>query len=350
MSRSYTLAELAALLGAELNGDGEVVIAGLATLQEARQGQIAFLANPAYQRYLAGTQASAVVLNAKLAEGFAGNALLLENPYLGYAKLSSVFDNAPQPQTGVHASAVVAQGSNIHPSVAIGPNAVIGEGVVIGAGSVIGAGACIGDDTTLGKNCKIAANVTIYHGVSIGDEVIVHSGAVIGADGFGFAPDRGEWIKIHQLGGVVIGDRVEIGACSTIDRGALGNTEIADGVKIDNHVMIAHNVKIGAHSAMAAFVGISGSTTVGSHCTFAGMVGVVGHVSICDNVHITGQTVVSKSITEPGSYSSGTHMSTTREWRRNAARFNQLNEMNKRLRRLEAGESVAADKEQGTQE
>ncbi len=342
MSGSYTLEDLAKRLGAQLKGDGTTPINGLATLQTAEPGQISFLANPAYQRYLASTRASAVLLDPRFAAGdegqaYQGNVLILNNPYLGYAQLSALFDNSPRPQAGIHPSATVAASSHIQPNVAIGPNAVIGEEVIIGAGSVIGAGALIGDHSVLGEGCKVSANVTVYHGVSIGNHVVIHSGAVIGADGFGFAPDSGTWLKIHQLGGVVIGDDVEIGACTTIDRGALGNTEIAEGVKIDNHVMIAHNVKIGAHSAMAAFVGISGSTTVGSHCTFAGMVGVVGHITICDNVHITGQTVVSKPITEPGSYSSGTHMSTTREWRRNAARFNQLNEMNKRLRRLEKG-------------
>ena len=335
MSQCYTLAELADLLGAELRGDGNCAIHGLATLQDAEQGQVSFLANPAYQRFLDTTRASAVILAPKLADQYGGNRLLLDNPYLGYARLSAILDSSPRLPAGVHPSAVVAESAQLHPSVAVGPGAVIGEAVVIGAGSSVGPGSYIGDNTVLGENCQVAANATIYHDISIGNQVIVHSGAVIGADGFGFAPDGKRWVKIHQLGGVEIGDRVEVGACTTIDRGALGNTVIADGVIIDNHVMIAHNVRIGENTAMAAFVGISGSTEIGANGTWAGRAGCVGHVKIADNVNITGATVVSKSLPEPGAYSSGTAMSPYREWRRNAARFNQLDDMSKRLRKLE---------------
>ena len=185
------------------------------------------------------------------------------------------------------------------------------------------------------KNCQVAANTTIYHSVSIGNGVIIHSGSVIGADGFGFAPEQGHWVKIYQLGGVEIGNDVEIGACTTIDRGALGNTVIADGVKIDNHVMIAHNVQIGENTAMAAFTGISGSTAIGKNCTWAGRSGSVGHLDIGDNIHVAGTTVMTKSVSEPGAYGAGTPTSPIREWRKNAARFNQLDDMSKRLRRIE---------------
>ena len=335
MSQRYTLSELANVLGAELKGDPDCEVHGLATLQDAEPGQISFLANPAYQRFLASTKASAVLLSPKLADQYSGNALLLENPYLGYAQLSKLMDNAPQQPAGVHPSAVVADSAQLHPSVTVAANAVIAGHVVIGAGGVVGAGSYIGDHTILGENCQVAANATVYHGVTIGNEVIIHSGSVIGADGFGFAPDAGAWIKIHQLGGVVIGDRVEIGACTTIDRGALGNTVIADGVKIDNHVMIAHNVQIGENTAMAAFTGISGSTTIGKNCTWAGRSGSVGHIDIGDNVHVAGTTVMMKSVSEPGAYGAGTPTSPIREWRKNAARFNQLDDMSKRLRRIE---------------
>ncbi|WIO75290.1 UDP-3-O-(3-hydroxymyristoyl)glucosamine N-acyltransferase [Porticoccaceae bacterium LTM1] len=335
MSRQYTLAELADHLGAELRGDAGCVIESLATLQDAGEGQIAFLANPAYQRYLETTKASAVILSPDLADKYAGNALLLKNPYLGYAKLSGLLDTAPKVPAGIHPSAVVAETAQLDASVSVGPNAVIGEGVIIGANGQIGAGTVIGDNTVIGENCQLAANVTIYHGVTLGNNVIIHSSTVIGADGFGFAPDNGQWVKIHQLGGVVIGNNVEIGASTTIDRGALGDTVLADGVKIDNQVMIAHNVKIGENTAMAAFTGISGSTTIGKNCTFAGRSGSVGHIDIGDNVHVAGTTVMMKSVSEPGAYGAGTPTSPIREWRKNAARFNQLDDMSKRIRKLE---------------
>ncbi|UTW46193.1 UDP-3-O-(3-hydroxymyristoyl)glucosamine N-acyltransferase [bacterium SCSIO 12696] len=340
MTTPYTLGQIAQQLGAELRGDANCTIDAIATLEEAEAGQISFLANPAYERFLATTNASAVILSPKVADKYNGNALLLDNPYLGYAHLSRLMNNAPKAIAGVHASAVVADSADIHPSACIAANAVIGENVRIGANTVVGAGSCVGDNSIVGESCHLAANVSVYHGVSIGNAVTIHSGAVIGADGFGFAPDsstegQGGWVKIYQLGGVVIGDRVEIGANSTIDRGALGNTEIADGVIIDNQVMIAHNVKVGKNTAMAAYTGISGSTQIGANNTWAGRSGCVGHVTIADNVNITGATVVSKSLPEPGTYSSGTAMSTYREWRKNAARFNQLDDMSKRLRRLE---------------
>ena len=312
MPHRYRLSELATLLDAELRGDANCEIDSLATLQDAVPGQIAFLANKAYQRFLSSTNASAVILNPEFADQYEGNALLLENPYLGYARLSKLLDNAPQVTEGVHPSATVADTAQLHPSVAVAANAVIGEQVQIGAGSVIGAGSYIGDNTVLGEHCQVAANATIYHGISIGNNVIIHSGSVIGADGFGFAPDGEQWVKIHQLGGVVIGNWVEIGACTTIDRGALGDTVIADGVKIDNHVMIAHNVQIGENTAMAAFTGISGSTTIGKNCTWAGRSGSVGHIDIGDGVHVAGTTVMMKSVSEPGAYGAGTPTSPLR--------------------------------------
>ncbi|MDM3870272.1 UDP-3-O-(3-hydroxymyristoyl)glucosamine N-acyltransferase [Porticoccus sp. W117] len=336
MPQQMTLGELAQQLGAELRGDAACQVHSLATLQEATEGQISFLANPAYERFLETTEASAVILSPKMADKYSGNALLLDNPYLGYAHLSKLLDNAPKADLGIHPSAVVAASAQLHPSVSVAANVVIGEGVVIGADTAIGTGTAIGDNTRIGEGCQLAANVTVYHGVSMGNQVTIHSGAVIGADGFGFAPDAdGNWVKIHQLGGVVIGNRVEIGANTTIDRGALGNTEIADGVIIDNQVMIAHNVKVGENTAMAAFTGISGSTTIGKNCTWAGRSGAVGHIDIGDNVHVAGTAVMMKSVDEPGAYGAGTPTSPIREWRRNSARFNQLDEMSKRLRRLE---------------
>jgi len=335
MPQSYTLSELAEVLSAELRGDGSAEITGLATLQEATLGQLSFLANKAYQRYLPDSNATAVIISHSDASSFSGNALILDNPYLGYAEVSKLFATAPIQPPGIHPSAVVDSTSDIHPTASIGPNAVIGAGVIIGKDTTIGAGCYVGDHSILGVNCRIYPNSSIYHDVVMGDEVIVHSCAVIGADGFGFAPNGKGWTKIHQLGGVVIGNRVEIGASSTIDRGALGNTEIADGVIIDNQVMIAHNVKIGENTAMAAFTGISGSTTIGKNCTWAGRSGSVGHVTICDNVVAMATAVIMGDVKEPGVFASGTPMMDYKDWRKSAVRFAQLDDMYKRIRKLE---------------
>ncbi|MEH6528824.1 MAG: UDP-3-O-(3-hydroxymyristoyl)glucosamine N-acyltransferase [Porticoccus sp.] len=335
MSHSCSLSDIAAHIGAELQGDADCQIAGLNTLREAGPSELTFLSNQAYRQYLAETVAGAVILDADSASEYPGNRLVMDNPYLGYALASAMFDTSPVPQLGIHPSAVVAASTRIGDNVSVGPNAVLGENVVIGAGSLIGAGVVIGDGSVIGDNCRISANVSIYHGVTIGDQVTIHSGAVIGADGFGFAHSQGRWVKIYQLGGVVIGSRVEIGACTTIDRGALDDTVIEDGVIFDNHVQIAHNVHVGENTAMAGCSGISGSTVVGKNCIFAGQSGVVGHVTLCDGVHLTGGTIVTKSLTEPGSYSSGTAFSKSDDWRKNAVRFNQLDDLARRLRQLE---------------
>lgn len=334
-----TLAEIAAHLEAELQGNGAVEIHRLATLEEADATSLTFLANPAYRKHLAATQAGAVILRAEDADAFHGNRLVHVAPYLAFARLTALFDRAPRPASGIHSSAVVAADAVLGEGVAIGPNAVIGGGVVIGAHTVIGANTVVDAQCRLGEHCQLAANVTLYHGVRLGDRVIVHSGAVLGADGFGFANERGQWVKIHQLGGVVIGDDCEIGACTTIDRGALSDTVLGRGVKLDNHCQIAHNVRIGDYTAMAAFVGISGSTVVGRHCIFAGRAGTVGHLTICDNVVVTAASVVTKSLLQPGSYSSGVPLAKTEEWRKNAVRFNQLDRLVGRVRKLENKDS-----------
>jgi UDP-3-O-[3-hydroxymyristoyl] glucosamine N-acyltransferase len=332
---SYSLGKIAAHIGAELDGESNHQITGLNTLQEAGPVDLSFLANQSYRHFLADTSAGAVIVKESELASYAGNALVMDNPYLGYALASSLFDGTPVREPGVHTSAVVAASANVASTAAIGPNAVVGEGVIIGEHSQVGAGTAIGDGSIIGSHCRIAANVSIYHGVSIGDHAIIHSGAVIGGDGFGFAHNQHHWVKIYQLGGVVIGDRVEVGACTTIDRGALGDTVIEDGVILDNHVQIAHNVRIGENTAMAGCSGISGSTVVGKNCVFAGQSGVVGHVTICDGVQITGGTIITKSLDQPGSYSSGTAFSKTGEWRKNAVRFNQLDDLAQRIKKLE---------------
>lgn len=339
-STTYTLRQLAERLGAELRGNPELLISGLATLQDAQPEQLSFLANAQYKKYLADTKAGAVILHPTEVEGFSGNCLVIANPYLAYAQLSHLFDRKPLPKAGIHPSALVAEDAFVDPTASVGAYAVIESGVSIGAGVVIGAHCFIGARSQIGENGWLAPRVTLYHDVRVGKRVVIQSGAVIGGEGFGFANHQGQWKKIAQLGGVSIGDDVEIGANTTIDRGALADTIIGNGVKLDNQIMIAHNVQIGEHTAMAACVGISGSTKIGRHCTIAGGVGMVGHIEVCDNVFVTGMTMVTRSITEPGAYSSGTAMQPAAEWRKSAARIRHLDDMARRLQLLE--KTVAA--------
>lgn len=335
MARTYLLAELAGLLDAELIGNPEQKISAIATLQNASLNDLSFIANPAYKKYLADTNAGAVLIHPELVHEFDGNKLVIKKPYVAYAKATKIFDSHPAAHTGIHVSVITGASCGFGANVSLGANTVLGDRVTLGNNVIVGPGCYIGDDSVIGDNTILSANVTIYHGVSIGVDCRIHSGAVIGADGFGFAPDAGEWVKIYQLGGVVIGNKVEIGACSCIDRGALDNTYIADGVIIDNQVQIAHNVSIGKGTAIAAQTGIAGSTSIGEYCTIAGAVGIVGHLIITDRVHITAMSLVTGSITEPGSYSSGTALGPTKEWRKNAARFRQLDKLATRLIKLD---------------
>lgn len=332
---SYRLADIAVELGAELRGDPDVEIHGLATLQAASSGQIAFLSSPSYARHLANTSASAVILAPSVADQYPGNALLLDNPYFGYAKLSHWFDPAPVAAPGIHPSAVVAPSAWIADTASVGPQAVIEDGAVINDGVVVGAGSIIGARCQVGAHSLLRPRVTLAHDVVVGKRCHILSGAVLGSDGFGFANEKGVWHRISQLGRVVLGDDVEIGANTTIDRGALDDTVIGDGVKLDNLVHIAHNVSIGDHSALAAMVGIAGSTHIGSHCVFGGASVVSGHVTVADGVHLTGTTMVTGDITEAGVYSSGTGADTNRQWRKNAVRFRQLDSLARRIKALE---------------
>lgn len=332
---------LVAREGVELRPD--VPVAGLATLTAASDSTISFFSNLAYRKQLAETRAAAVILKESAVDDCPVPCLVTDNPYLAYARVSAVFDRAPQAEAGIHASAFVDPSARIAPTASVGPHCVVAAGVSIGDSAVIGAGTVIGEGCVVGERCFLYPRVTVYHGVIFGADVIVHSGAVIGADGFGFAPDfspeGGGWCKIHQLGGVVIGNRVEIGANTCIDRGALDDTVIADGVIIDNLVQIAHNVRIGENTAIAACTGIAGSTEIGRHCTIAGAVGIVGHLKIADRVHITAKSLVTGSISEAGSYSSGTSLSPTTVWRKNAVRFSQLDSLFQRVRTLEGNRS-----------
>ncbi|WP_434456374.1 UDP-3-O-(3-hydroxymyristoyl)glucosamine N-acyltransferase [Stutzerimonas urumqiensis] len=330
-----TLEQLAERVGGTVRGERREPIAGLATLQEAGPDQVSFLANAQYRRFLASTQAAAVLLTEADALSYDGVAVVVTNPYLAYAQASHLFETRPDSVAGVHPTAEIAPGAQIDPSASIGAYVVIETGAVIEKDVVIGAHGFVGARSRIGEGGRLAPRVTLYHDVSIGKRVVIQSGAVIGGEGFGFANERGVWQKIAQIGGVTIGDDVEIGANTTIDRGALSDTVLGDGVKLDNQIQIAHNVQIGDHTAMAACVGISGSTRIGRHCMIAGGVGMVGHIEVCDNVFVTGMTMVTRSITEPGSYSSGTAMQTASDWKRSAARFRNLDELARRIHDLE---------------
>ncbi|ASP39262.1 UDP-3-O-(3-hydroxymyristoyl)glucosamine N-acyltransferase [Bacterioplanes sanyensis] len=329
------LADLAEQIGARLSDGGDLIIHGVNTLTSATAGEISFLANDGYRRHLQASNASAVIVAEAQAELVPGIALVADNPYLAFAKATQLFDNRPKPQLGIHRTAVIADSAQLGENVSIGANVVIGEHVAIGNDCEIGPGTVIGDDSTLGEQCRVAANVTLYHGVHVGDRTVIHSGAVLGADGFGFAPEQQRWHKIAQLGGVRIGSDVEIGANTCIDRGALDDTVIADGVILDNLIQIAHNVTVGEGTAMAACSGIAGSTEVGAGCTVAGGAGLSGHLTIADGVHVAAMALISKSIDEPGVYASGTAQMPLKEWRRSATRFRQLDSMAKRLQQLE---------------
>lgn len=330
-----TLAEVADLLGAELRGDGEAEITGLGTLHNARQGQVAFLANEKYTRHLPGTKATAVLIRPEFADQCPVNALLLDDPYFGFARLSHLFDPQPAPQAGIHPSACVSPTAQVASTASIGAGAVVDAEARIEDGVRIGPGSVVGARCRIGEGSYLAANVTLYHDVALGQRCRISSGAVIGSDGFGYAHAGDHWERIAQIGGVRIGNDVDVGANTSIDRGALDDTVIGDGVKIDNNVQIGHNVEIGEHSAMAALVAIAGSTRIGRHCIFGGCSGVAGHLTITDHVHLTGMTMVTKNLKEPGVYSSGTGVEPNRDWRRSVARFRQLDDMARRLRQLE---------------
>lgn len=339
MNDNLTLAQLAQQLGADLRlaegASAELLPSGLNTLQDASPTEVSFLASANYRRFLAETRACAVLVTEDMADACPVSALVVANPYHAFARATAIYDRTPTPAAGVHPAASVHPEAEVDPTASVAAGAVVEAYAQIGAGAVVGPNSVVGEGSVIGARTRLHGNVTVYHGCAIGSDCIIHSHAVIGADGFGFAPSGGQWTKIHQLGGVEIGDEVEIGACTCIDRGALGNTVIGRGVKIDNQVQIAHNVQIGDYSAIAACSAVAGSATIGKHCTIAGGAGVVGHVTVADKTHVTAMTLVTKSIDKAGSYSSGTPFSDSRSWRRSAVRFAQLDEMARRLRDLE---------------
>ena len=334
-NKKYTLGELADLLQAELLGEAQLEITGLATLVSAGPGDLSFLSNPAYSDQLASCKASAVIVEEKYVNCCPLNVLVSSTPYVSFAHATALFDPTATSAATTHPTAVIHADASLGAAVAVGAYALIDANVNIADGVRIGSGCYIGEDSCLGEACVLHSGVKIYHGVSLGSGVIVHSGTVIGSDGFGFAFDGNKSVKFHQLGGVVIGDDVEIGAGSTIDRGALDDTVIERGVKLDNMVHIGHNCRIGEHTVICGCSGLGGSTLVGKYCILGGGVGVIGHLTIADRVQVSARTLISKTISEPGMYSSGTGQMKTAEWKRSIVRFEQLDSMAKRLNALE---------------
>lgn len=332
----WTLAEIASKIGAELIGDADKVITGVGTLQNATTDDISFLANSKYRHYLKDTTAGCVIVSPADAVEVNTNALVIADTYVAYAKTASLLYPEEQTETAIHPTAVIgpntliADSSNIAAHVVIGADVVIGENVNIGPGCVIENGVVIGADS------RLVANVTLCRKVRIGQRVKIHPGVVIGADGFGIANDKGRWLKIPQVGSVVIGNDVEIGANTTIDRGAIDDTIISDGVKLDNQIQIGHNCTVGEHTVIAGCVGIAGSTRIGANCAIGGGTGIAGHIEIVDGVQLTGMSMVTKSITVAGTYSSGIPIEPTREWHRNVIRYRQLDKLHDKVRQLES--------------
>ena len=333
------LGDLHRLLGGELVGDAALTIARIGPLQGADATTICFLSNPRYRAQLADSQAACVIVGPELRDVAAarGAALVCDDPYLAFARLTQWWaaQTRRPAEPGVHASAVIEEGVILAPGASIGALAYIGRGARIGAGVVVGAQCHVGEGAELGPGTWLKPRVVWGDACSIGARGIVHSGAVIGADGFGFAPTAGRWEKIEQLGAVVIGDDVEIGANTCIDRGALDDTVLEDGVKLDNLVQIGHNVRVGAHSAFAGCVGVAGSARIGRHCTAGGGAIILGHLELCDHVHITAATVITRSIHKPGQYSGLFPFDDNASWEKNAATLRQLHSLRDRLRALE---------------
>lgn len=319
-----------------LVGDGTSVVTGVATLANAGGGDLSFLSNPRYRDQLRRARAGIVVLHEADAEGYAGTALVARDPYVGFARIAALFDPTTSLQPGIHASAIIDASAVVDPGAEIGPMVVIGARSRVESGARLGPACVVGEDCVVGEGCELIARVTLVKRVRLGKRVHVHPGAVLGADGFGLAmahPDHGEahWIKVPQQGGVVIGDDCEIGANTTIDRGAIEDTVLEHDVRLDNQIQVGHNVRIGAHTAMAGCAAVAGSAEIGRYCLIGGGAGILGHLRICDHVTVNAMALVTSSIQQPGEYSSGTPLMPTRDWRKSAARFKQLDSLARKL-------------------
>lgn len=333
---------MAEQLDAQLIGNPDICITGLASLQSAKSCDLAFLSNSRYKSQLQSTHAGAVLLRQEdVVESYVGALLIVANPYAAYARLTHLFDQTPQPAKGIHPTAIIATSAQIDPTASVGAYVVIEDNVIIEAQVILESHVCIAKGSIIGKQSWLDKHVTVQHHCQLGARVRVHSGTVIGADGFGFAPHQGQWFRIAQLGGVTIGNDVRIGANCTIDRGALDDTKIGDGVIIDNLVQIAHNVQVGDYTAIAGNVGIAGSAVIGKHCIIGGASGIAGHLNICDHVHLTAMAMITKSIIKPGTYSSGTSFLENSQWKKAVVRLRQLadvpvNQLFKQIEHLQA--------------
>lgn len=329
------LDEIVARFGGELIGDGATRVSQIAPLAKAQAGQLSFLTHARNRSQLQATGASAVIVGPDARDATDLPRIVCANPHAYFARVLAFFNPPPPAAAGVHETAVVDPTAVVASSACIGPLAVIGRNARIGSGSIVSAGCFVGDNVAIGEDSRLHPHVTVYHDCRIGSRVILHSGAVIGADGFGLAQEDGRWLKIPQLGGVSIGDDVEIGANTTVDRGALEDTVIEEGVKLDNLIQVAHNVRIGAHTAMAGCVGIAGSAKIGRQCTVGGAAMILGHLEIADQVNISAATLVAKSITQPGTYTSALPFMPHQAWLKNAAHLRHLDSLVERIRRLE---------------
>ncbi|HEX6397758.1 MAG TPA: UDP-3-O-(3-hydroxymyristoyl)glucosamine N-acyltransferase [Steroidobacteraceae bacterium] len=347
---TMTLGELAVRFGCELRGDPAASVETVASLSQADARAVTFLANPKYIEQLKETRAGAVILDARSAASCPVPALVAANPHATFARVAAMLHPDPPLRVGVHPAAVVAASARVDPSAEIAAHACIAEGARIGARCFIGPGSVIERNAIVGDDTRLVARAFIGHGVKIGARCTVQPGAVIGADGFGFAPEKGTWIKIPQVGSVTVGDDAEIGANTCIDRGAIEDTVIEDGVKLDNLIMIAHNCRIGAHTAIAACVGIAGSTTLGKRCIVGGKAGITGHVTLCDDVVVLGTSFISHSISKPGVYSSALPSEEAGVWRRIVGRIKRLDSLAKRLRALEKHTGLSATRQDSSED
>ena len=331
----YSLSEIVARFGGELLDGDEVSVTGVASFERAATQQIAFVSQEKYLREISASQAGALILPPAGREMTQLPRIITNNPYLYFARVSALFNPPPQAEPGVHPGAVLHPDATVDASASVAPGAVVGKGASIGARSVIGANCVIGEHATIGEDCLLHANVTVCHQCVVGSRVILHSGCVIGSDGFGLANESGRWVKIPQVGRVLLGDDVEVGACTTIDRGALDDTVIEEGVKLDNLIQVAHNVRIGAHTAIAACTGIAGSATIGKHCMIGGAAMIFGHINIADGVRISTNTLITKSLNKPGTYTSAPPFLEHSEWQKNAVHMRNLDKLVGRIKELE---------------
>lgn len=330
-----TLAALAQHINATLQGDPALKLSGVATLKHATTQDVSFLTNPNYVPYLDTTQAGAVILNPEMAKHYQGVALIHPNPHVAYAKIADLCVHRPNKVGYVHPSAVIASSATVASTAYIGAGVVIGEHAHIGEETYLHPQVVVGANVNIGDHCVIYPHVTLYPGVTVGSRVTIHASAVIGSDGFGFALNQDHWVAVPQLGSVVIHNDVDIGAHTTIDRGAIEDTIIHEGVKLDNHVQIAHNVVIGAHTVVAGTAAFSGSAHIGRFCVIGGGATFAGHITVCDGVQIAGMTTVTRSIDTPGTYASGTGMMPASQWRRSVVHFRHFDDIVKRIKSIE---------------